>query len=94
MRDMKPRLEIRLFAAAMEKRLQENDHKGGWGDETLRWLLGRLRDELAELEHAAGLGCRSCRRGKTKSIDPVRVLHEATDVANFAMMVAQNAESS
>lgn len=70
------RPEVRAFAAAMEKQLRANDHKGGWQEEKVLWLLGRLREETDELSNA--LECRDC------------VLAEAADVANFAMMIADN----
>jgi NTP pyrophosphatase (non-canonical NTP hydrolase) len=64
------------MAKLMEKKLKENDHKGGWDNESLDWLVGRLKEEVGELEYA---------------IDIVQLGHstidEAVDVANFAMMI-------
>lgn len=65
------------FAVAMEEQLLLNDHKGGWRDEEISWLIGRAREELAELEDAV--------RQKRPVLE---VLGEAADVGNFAMMVA------
>lgn len=73
------RQEVWLFAAAMEKRLQANDHKGGWREEPVEFLFRRLKDEVRELEL------------ELRAYEPInrrRVLHEAADVANFAMMIA------
>ena len=70
------RPEVRAFAIAMEKKLRQNDDKGGWYGCNPRWLLGRVREEVDELDGAVNHG--GC------------VLSEATDVANFAMMTACN----
>lgn len=71
---MKLRKEVRLFAEAMERRLQANDHKPGWKDDTPDALLDRVDDELLELHMAVATG-----KGA--------ILLEAADVANFLMMV-------
>ena len=73
---MKLRKEVRLFAEAMELRLQANDHKPGWKDDTAEALLDRVDDELLELHMAV-----AANPGKTA------ILLEAADVANFLMMV-------
>lgn len=70
------RAEVLWFAQEMERKLQENDHKGGWDTCSPKWLLNRLRQETAELELAIATG------------DPVKTTREAADVANFAMMIA------
>ncbi len=75
------RPEVAAFAQAMERKLRENDHKGGWKDEDVWALFTRLRkDETAELvsavysyQHDGSPGC---------------VLDEAADVANFCLMIA------
>lgn len=71
-----PRDVVRAFAIEMERQLQANDHKGGWGDEDRHWLLERLREEVAELTAAI------------KERTPSAIVQEAADVANFAMMIA------
>lgn len=67
------RTEVLKFARAMEERLRANDHKGGWKSEDPTWLLGRMLEEAHELAQAVPDGA---------------VLHEAADVANFCLMVA------
>jgi len=62
----------------MEERLRANDHKGGWGDSDCYWLLKRLRMETKELSDALWDGPDS------------QIQKEAADVANFAMMIADN----
>lgn len=74
------RNEVRWFARGMERELQKNDHKGGWEYCKPSWLLRRLRAETNELERAV--------KGKK---DWETVLSEAADIANFAMMIADNA---
>lgn len=64
------------FAKIMEGELRENDHKGGWGDCTIEYLLSRLIEEVGEL--AASIRCGS----------PGFIVAESADVANFAMMIA------
>ena len=61
---------------SMEKRLAANDHKGGWEDSTEDWLFSRMIQEVGELNKALGL-----RNG---------IVEKAADVANFAMMLADN----
>ena len=62
----------------MEAKLRENDHKGGWQGDTATSLLKRLREETDEVEQAL------------MAWEPELVLREAADVANFAMMIADN----
>jgi NTP pyrophosphatase (non-canonical NTP hydrolase) len=75
-----PRLEVLWFADRMENELRANDHKDGWGDLSERWLLNRLRQETKELQRVLGEG-----------VPADRIISEAADVANFAMMIADNA---
>jgi len=72
------------FAEWMEVKLEENDHKGGWDDMGFPELIERMKDEIQELESVID-----------KNIDdPVirarAVLRECADIANFAMMIADN----
>ncbi len=75
-----PRQAVRDFALLMEQRLQANDYKGGWGGCESAWLFKRLLEEVFELEEALNTG--------------TNVQHEAADVANIAMMMADIASSS
>lgn len=77
------RQSIMLFALEMERKLRLNDHKGGWENTKDGVLLNKLRVESGELYSALvdpGLGSNS-----------ESVIEEAADVANFAMMIADNA---
>ena len=64
------------FTNEMQSKLDANSHKSGWHSCTQQWLLNRLRQETKELERAIA---------KDKN-----VVQEAADVANFAMMIADN----
>ena len=72
-------LVVLRFAEVMELKLLENSHKQGWGQLSPKWLLNRLRQETRELE------------GALKTGTPELIAREAADVANFAMMIADNA---
>ena len=74
----KPREPLRWFAEYQEQVLSMNDGKGGWGTMTRAWLLARLDQERDELLLAMHDG------------DPAAIMKEAADVANFAMMIADN----
>lgn len=79
-----PRDEVLEFSEDMEHQLSNNDHKGHWSGCTNAYLLRRLETE-----------CRELRRELEKSrVKPERVIREAADVANFAMMIADNARQS
>lgn len=68
---------VAWFAKRMEAKLRENDHKGGWQDCSLDWLIERLFQEANEL-------WRTINHPSTFEM----VIYEAADVANFAMMIA------
>lgn len=73
------RSAVLRFSAEMEKKLLENDHKGGWGDCRSETLFDLLLEEKNELEEAL------------TSHDERNIIAECADVANFAMMIADNA---
>lgn len=70
---------VRWFAGEMERKLARNDHKTHWSHATHEYLIRRLKEELAELEA-------EYRAGNMHSM-----ASEAVDIANFAMMIADNA---
>lgn len=70
--DVRP--EIKRFALLMEKKLQANEQKGTWKESSIKYLFSRLEDEVAELRNAIAY----------PSGD---IIGEASDVANFAMMI-------
>lgn len=87
------RPEVAWFAEQMELALRKNDHKGGWEHEDEKWLVKRIADERGELKRAIGRLHKSCARPEVDT-EPLkaRVIAEAADVANFAMMIADNME--
>jgi hypothetical protein len=90
------RPEVQAFAEAMEMKLRLNDHKGGWKKEHPKaYLFRRLGDEIRELEYAIDdqinaiqMLHREDATPKLVEIQGNKVLSEAVDVANFAMMIA------
>ena len=78
------REQVKWFVGEMEKTLLENDYKGGWQNCDQWYLIGRLREETIELERSL----HDARYDETKL---TKVIKEATDVSNFAMMIADNA---
>ena len=85
------RIEVRKFAEEMEKKLRENDHKGGWTEEDLGYLHHGIMREAKELEE---LLVRYDMIGKVIfSLTPIKkrkIIRECADIANFAMMIADN----
>ena len=73
-----PRDSVKDFGKAMEATLRRNDHKGGWSNESHRYLMRRLHEEVQELS-------------RTRLTPPEKRMKEATDVANFALMIWDNA---
>lgn len=82
-RRLEPRGPVKRFALEMERRLRANDHKGdtGWREESDAWLFEALQLEVKELEKAIDVYMPNKRRCR-------QIIHEAADVANFAMMIA------
>lgn len=73
---MSIRKEVMWFARKMEEKLRENDFKGHWSDSSEQDLLDGLKEEVRELYAAITLN---------------EIVDEAVDVANMAMMIADNA---
>ncbi|MGE3624103.1 MAG: hypothetical protein AB7H77_09590 [Bdellovibrionales bacterium] len=76
------RPEVLAFAEEMEAKLRWHDNKGGWQNCSHADLLERLREETGELQAAVDGKCAA-------SI----IVKECADVANFAMMIADNADA-
>lgn len=81
------RREVRWFAERMERKLKKNDYKGHWRNSTFGYLRERLDQECREL-HRLFKG----RFGTPKytPIEAEKIVSEAADVGNFAMMIADN----
>lgn len=80
------RPEVAAFAMLMEAQLKANDHKPGWGSDSLLSLHERLEEEARELwgeirpDPDTGIA----------AYDHEAIEKEAADVANFAMMIVSN----
>ena len=72
-------MNVIKFASIMQDKLDENDHKDHWSGRTMQYLFTRLSQEMKELS-----------RANKKKLSPDEVDREAADVANFAMMIADN----
>jgi len=87
---MKLRKELQWFAEEMEAKLRENDHKSGWHGNTVRSLFQRLREESDELlvqSHPLQLDTIAETLSRE---DACELIRECADIANFAMMIADN----
>ena len=80
---MELRAEVQWFAEQMEVQLRTNDWKGGWQDDEQCDLLHRIRQETAELQQVLS--------PEIFGESDKDIIAEAVDVANFAMMIADNA---
>lgn len=76
------RESVQWFATVMEVNLRGNDHKGGWEEEPFQYFVDRMKDEMEEIEEAMVGTCKS---------DMMDAVNECADLANFAMMLAENA---
>lgn len=74
------RVEVRRLSLIMELKLRKNDYKGGWAEMSPSQLLDLLKVEVQELEEAIAAG------------DPLDIAQECADIANYAMMIADNTE--
>ncbi len=88
-----PRPSVAWFAGHMELVLRSHDQqKGGqesWRRTAQTHLLSRLRGEVCELSGAVRTHHLAASDGKQES-KTYRVVREAADVANFAMMIADS----
>lgn len=72
------RTELLRFAESMEIKLKQNDFKEAWGLCAISYLFGQLKEEVHELHVAINDG------------DVQKIIDECVDVANYAMMIADN----
>lgn len=71
---------VRWFGTEMERKLCAHDSKGHWAECTTAFLIKRMKEEIKELEKAV----------KEKRVPAI--ISECADVANFVMMIADNAD--
>lgn len=88
------RQEVKKFAMDMELVLQKNDYKKHWSGCSIVYLQARLHDEVKELDVAMrDIEAFTKFRGVKSSALPLALKEakkEATDVANFCMMLSDN----
>jgi NTP pyrophosphatase (non-canonical NTP hydrolase) len=89
------RKEIKSFSEDMEKKLKKNDHKEHWSKSNYAYLIQRLRKEVDELDEE--LSSFVIGQAMPRDLDGAcsiekygEVVEECADVANFAMMIADN----
>lgn len=75
-----PRKQVREFGFDMEKQLEANDHKGGWGREHHQFLLQRIGYNLKKLSEEFAKEDR----------DKHEITIRCANIANYAMMIADN----
>jgi phosphoribosyl-ATP pyrophosphohydrolase len=73
------RPELEWFVQQMEQKLKENDYKQHWHNYDIDYLIHRIYEEQDELEIAI-----------TQKLSAKEIIKECADVANFAMMIADN----
>lgn len=73
---------VAWFASAMQAKLDQNRHKGSWRDDDIWQLYARLMQECGELFEAF-----------LRAGDAREIIEECADVANFALMIADNARA-
>lgn len=92
--EVTPRAAVAVFATHMESKLRENDHRGGWEDCDFDYLTRRLAEEARELRRAVDTfeDARYSHGATAADLIAIaaEVRREAADVANFAMMIADN----
>lgn len=82
------------FAKKMETKLALNDHKGGWKDCEVDWLIKRLQQETNELierwntRQWSMQGRSAGENVPLIDVDDEAIISECADIANFAMMIA------
>lgn len=88
--------DVRVFAEDMEKVLSENDYKGGWDICSDNYLAEKLIEEMMELLTAMGfkwfqiLDVAILWLAHVSIDKKGKVIKEAADVANIAMMISSN----
>ena len=80
------RKAVKVFADRMEAILKQNDRKTGWKSCSYDYLLGKLWEETYEVIRCFGA------KGNPE-MHKEQIENECADVANIAMMIADNLEA-
>ncbi|MGB0521439.1 MAG: hypothetical protein ACPGJS_00695 [Flammeovirgaceae bacterium] len=86
--DVRP--EVIAFAIEMEKKLRENEHKGGseeWRKMPFHEAIERIYEETDELDHVL-VFIKPENTDTENKHAARRIVREAADVANFCMMIS------
>jgi hypothetical protein len=76
-----PRKAVKEFSFDMEKQLKANEHKGGWNREHVEFLSKCLWENFEKLTYGAL---------KKDDRDKQEITKLCANIANFAMMIADN----
>lgn len=77
------RYAVKWFASQMEIVLRENAFKCGWQSSTDSYLLKKLEEHYNDLQNLIY-------QNEKEPADPEKVIRQAIDIANYAMMIADN----
>lgn len=84
------RKEVAAFALLMEEVLKANDHKGDWKEASMDELLYLVDGELTEVSEAIDPYEEALSAGEDTTLVSKHLGKEAADIANYAMMIADN----
>ena len=79
------RQAVATFGELMLEKLRERSGKGGWAGCDIAWLFTRMEEEMNELYRSL-----EPIYGRSGGKDLEAARRECADVANFAMMIADN----
>jgi len=95
LKNIRIRPSLKWFSERMEETLKKNDHKAHWSTSNNIYLFNRLKEEIEELaELIADKNLEHKDISKEDSKTREYYINECTDIANFAMMLADNAASN
>ena len=80
---MRLRPEVQKFAEEMERELRVNEHKGDWGDCNEEFLISEMNRNIVRL-------IQTIERDNGNGLFADTVIRRCANVANFAMMIADN----
>lgn len=75
--------DLEWFVTEMETKLDSNNYKGTWKNDSINRLFDMLEDEADELFSEI----------TEINVSNENIIKECADVANFAMMIAERAKS-
>jgi len=79
------KLAMDWFPEKMQAELMKHLNRPGWKKATFHFLFKRLCDEVVELDSVLFTKGNEVRRGRKE-----KAIKECLDIANFAMMIADN----